>query len=51
MNINEITIGAATYVVEREYTGTKSAEELIRENLMLEIYPNDNFDVHTKSAL
>ena len=51
MTNNEITIGCATYVVERNYAGSKSAEELIKENLMLEISPNDNFDVNAKSAL
>jgi len=44
MSNAEITIGPVTYEIYRQYTGEKTALDLIKESLMLEEKPQSAFD-------
>ena len=43
-NKNEQQIGAATYVVERVFTGTKTIQEVVTEEIIFTGKQSANFD-------
>ena len=43
---NEQQIGAATYVIERVFTGTKTIQEVVTEEIIFTGKKTANFDRH-----